>query len=117
MCRASSTAMRSDADMLDVGWPEPAEVLARMASTRSCWASSWMALKSSEFTSVVTTNSYRTRRSHADREPVCDERADGEPLPGAGRCRRWCRRGVGAVEHNAALALLLGAVHGGVGIS
>src|SRR6516225_1509365 len=26
--------------MLDVGWPEPAEVLHRIESTRSCWASS-----------------------------------------------------------------------------
>ena len=35
----NSTAIRSAADMLDVGWPEPAEVLHRIESTRSCWAS------------------------------------------------------------------------------
>jgi len=35
-----STAIRSAADMLDVGWPDPAAVLARTESTRSCWASS-----------------------------------------------------------------------------
>ena len=27
--------------MLDVGWPDPAAVLDRIESTRSCWASSW----------------------------------------------------------------------------
>lgn len=32
--------MRSAADRLEVGWPEPAAVLARTESTRSCWASS-----------------------------------------------------------------------------
>src|SRR5690242_5374127 len=32
--------MRSDADMLEVGCPDPALVLARMPSTRSCFPSS-----------------------------------------------------------------------------
>ena len=32
----NSTAIRSAADMLDVGWPEPAEVLHRIESTHSC---------------------------------------------------------------------------------
>src|SRR5215469_6331844 len=35
-----STASRSAADMLEVGWPEPADVLARIESTLSCWPSS-----------------------------------------------------------------------------
>src|SRR5450755_2828139 len=30
--------MMSAADMLDVGWPDPALVLARIPSTRICWA-------------------------------------------------------------------------------
>src|SRR2546428_8637013 len=37
-----STAIRSAADIDDVGWPEPAAVLARMLSTRNCWPSSRM---------------------------------------------------------------------------
>src|SRR6516225_844479 len=37
--------MRSAADMLDVGWPDPAAVLHRTESTRSCWASSRMSAK------------------------------------------------------------------------
>src|SRR3989475_12634387 len=36
------TAMRSAADIEEVGWPEPAAVLQRMESTRSCWPS-WRA--------------------------------------------------------------------------
>src|SRR5437870_305719 len=36
------TAMRSAADIDDVGWPEPAAVLHRIESTRSCWPS-WRA--------------------------------------------------------------------------
>src|SRR5215470_3455788 len=35
-----STASRSAADMLEVGCPEPADVLARIESTLSCWPSS-----------------------------------------------------------------------------
>src|SRR2546425_10695771 len=34
--------MRSAADIEEVGWPEPAAVLQRMESTRSCWPS-WRA--------------------------------------------------------------------------
>src|SRR5487761_867462 len=34
------TAIRSAADMLDVGCPDPALVLARIPSTRICWATS-----------------------------------------------------------------------------
>src|SRR5215218_11132377 len=34
-----STAMRSAADIDEVGWPEPAPELERMLSTLSCWAS------------------------------------------------------------------------------
>src|ERR1700683_4915902 len=37
--------MRSAPDMLEVGWPDPAEVLQRIESTRSCWASSWMSAR------------------------------------------------------------------------
>src|SRR5580704_19025958 len=37
--------MRSAADMLEVGWPDPAEVLQRIESTRNCWASSWMSAR------------------------------------------------------------------------
>src|SRR4051812_455345 len=59
MWRARRTALMSEADMLEDGGAEPAAVLQRMASTRSCWASSWMAEKSSRFTSVVTFSSYR----------------------------------------------------------
>src|SRR5437868_7111530 len=33
-----STDMRSAADIEEVGWPEPAVVVQRMLSTRSCWA-------------------------------------------------------------------------------
>src|SRR5690242_8447743 len=39
-CPASRTAISSAADMDDVGWPDPAAVLQRMLSIRSCWASS-----------------------------------------------------------------------------
>jgi hypothetical protein len=39
-CFAMSTDIRSAADMEEVGWPDPARVVARMLSTRSCWASS-----------------------------------------------------------------------------
>src|SRR5215469_5839372 len=35
-----STAMMSAADIEEVGCPEPAAVLQRMESTRSCWPSS-----------------------------------------------------------------------------
>ena len=38
--RAAKTAIRSAADMLEVGWPEPALVEDRMESTLSCAASS-----------------------------------------------------------------------------
>ena len=40
-----STAMRSAADMEEVGWPEPAAADARTESTRSCCPSSphWVA--------------------------------------------------------------------------
>src|SRR5580700_10324346 len=38
---ASSTAMRSAADIEEVGCPEPAAVVQRMLSTRSCAASSF----------------------------------------------------------------------------
>src|SRR5438105_11201469 len=34
--------MRSAADIEEVGWPDPAAVLQRMESTRSCWPS-WRA--------------------------------------------------------------------------
>ena len=34
--------MRSAADIDDVGWPDPAAVLQRIESTRSCWPS-WRA--------------------------------------------------------------------------
>src|ERR1700691_4493681 len=37
--------MRSAADMLEGGWPDPAEVLQRIESTRNCWASSWMSAR------------------------------------------------------------------------
>src|SRR5580700_8991980 len=37
MCLVTSTASRSAADMLDVGWPDPALVEERIESTRS-WA-------------------------------------------------------------------------------
>ena len=40
--------------MLEVGWPDPAEVLDRMESTRSCWASSAARARS---TSVIGANS------------------------------------------------------------
>jgi hypothetical protein len=40
-CPSSSTAIRSAADMEDVGWPEPPASLLRIESTRSCCASSW----------------------------------------------------------------------------
>ena len=33
------TAIRSAADIDEVGWPEPAAVLQRIESTRSCWPS------------------------------------------------------------------------------
>ena len=36
------TAIRSAADIEEVGWPEPAAVLDRMLSTRNCWPSSRM---------------------------------------------------------------------------
>src|SRR5579859_7414027 len=36
------TAIRSAADIDEVGWPEPAAVLQRIESTRSCWPS-WRA--------------------------------------------------------------------------
>ena len=35
-----STAIRSAADIEEVGWPEPAAADVRMESTRSCWPSS-----------------------------------------------------------------------------
>ena len=37
---ASSTAIRSAADMDEVGWPDPAAVVQRMLSTRNCCPSS-----------------------------------------------------------------------------
>ena len=40
-----STAIRSAADIDEVGWPEPAVVLDRMLSTRSCCPSSRMKSK------------------------------------------------------------------------
>jgi hypothetical protein len=36
------TAIKSAADIDEVGWPEPAAVLARMLSTRNCCPSSRM---------------------------------------------------------------------------
>jgi hypothetical protein len=45
------TAMRSAADSDDVGWPDPAAVLQRMASTRNCRASRRM----SSSVRVITT--------------------------------------------------------------
>src|SRR3954470_2452182 len=57
--------MRSAADMLDVGCPDPAWVLQRMASTRSWRPSSRTASKSAEFTSVLTWHSYPTARPGA----------------------------------------------------
>ena len=58
--------------MLELGWPDPAAVLQRMASTRSCWASSWMAARSSAFTSVVTPTSYPTDRGSGERRLLQD---------------------------------------------
>src|SRR3954462_12931950 len=48
------TAIRSAAERLDVGCPEPAEVLARTESTLSCWASSKTRKRSLSGPSVVT---------------------------------------------------------------
>src|SRR4051794_25661937 len=79
MWRASSTAMRSAADMLELGWPDPAAVLHRMASIRSCWARAWMEVKSSGFTSEVTWNSYPTRRTGADTLAIATLFAEGSP--------------------------------------
>jgi hypothetical protein len=54
-CRATSTATTSAADMLEVGWPEPALVLARIESTRSWAASSATVSRSAAEGSVVVT--------------------------------------------------------------
>src|SRR5829696_7760767 len=45
---ASSTAIRSAADIPEVGCPDPAAVVQRMLSTRSCAASSFHALSWSD---------------------------------------------------------------------
>ncbi len=44
--------------MLDVGWPEPAEVLHLIESTRNCWASSAMS-----FMSIVCPRQERMNRA------------------------------------------------------
>ena len=46
--------MRSAADIEDVGWPDPAAVLQRMESTRSCWPS-WRANSRSVVATVSVT--------------------------------------------------------------
>src|SRR6266581_9080635 len=40
--------------MLEVGWPDPAEVLDRMESTRSCWPSSAASVRSTSVMGVGT---------------------------------------------------------------
>src|SRR5690242_7963725 len=50
----SRTAIRSAADIEEVGWPEPAAVLQRIESTRSCWPS-WRAKSRSVVVTVSVT--------------------------------------------------------------
>src|ERR1700733_12446698 len=61
--------------MLDVGWPDPADVLDRTESTRSCWASSAASLRS---TSVFITVGEATSISRLGRARLAG--ADGRRL-------------------------------------
>src|SRR6185437_11116933 len=66
-----STAMRSAADIDDVGWPEPAAVVHLMLSTRS-WAPSSDARESKS--SIATIQAEKDARSDDSGRPASGER-------------------------------------------
>src|SRR5690242_11173525 len=75
-----SVASKSAADMLDVGWPEPALVLARIESTRSCCPSSRIMSSPGCVVPVMVT---------IDMQPLFLELHRPVRIPDGRDCLRW----------------------------
>src|SRR5580658_8420722 len=78
--------------MLEVGWPDPADVLDRMESTRSCWASSAARARSASVTGAGIEHLRETAAGAVSRETPVPASSQPNIRPGI-RGRLWRRAG------------------------